>query len=72
MPEKPKMSDAETRALDVSACYQMGKTARQREVPLGDNPWAFGTEFNTYWAKGWVDTDQLLTGTKNDKEGYQG
>jgi hypothetical protein len=62
MVDKPKMSHAETQSLDVSACYQMGKVARQRNVPLEDNPWDEGTQFHEYWAKGWTDQHHLLTG----------
>jgi hypothetical protein len=40
----------------------MGKVARQRNVPLEDNPWDEGTQFHEYWAKGWTDQHHLLTG----------
>lgn len=60
MKEPPKLSATETKALDVSACYQMGKRARQRGVPKEDNPWFLGTEFHKYWDIGWQDEHDLI------------
>ena len=71
MPDKPKMSHAETEALDVSAVYQMGKVAHQRGVPLVDNPWIPETQFFVYWEQGWKDDRDLQPGNKDEK-GYQG
>jgi hypothetical protein len=56
----PKLSWSESKALDVSACYQMGKIARQRKVPKEDNPWMPLSQFAIYWDKGWDDEDNLI------------
>jgi hypothetical protein len=59
MKQKPKLSYSEEQSLDASFCYQMGKMARQRKVPLEDNPWKPDTEFFRFWELGWIDEDGL-------------
>ena len=56
-----KLSWAEERALDVSMCYQQGKTARQRGESRFSNPYIKKKfTFEQAWDQGWVDEDGLL------------
>jgi hypothetical protein len=58
---KPKLSWAETNSLDVSACYQQGKVARQKNESRFQNPYSNEKfVFEKYWDQGWVDEDDLI------------
>jgi hypothetical protein len=56
-----KFNWAECRSIDASACYHMGRIARQRRVPKEDNPWKPETEFARFWDIGWEDEETLLS-----------
>jgi hypothetical protein len=58
---KLKLSWAEERALDVSMCYQQGKTARQRGESRFTNPYTkVKFTYEQAWDTGWTDEDGLI------------
>jgi hypothetical protein len=68
MADKPKMSDAETKSLDASMCYQQGKVVRQKGISMTSNPYPIGSEFFRHWEQGWLDQHDLDKQVPYEKE----